>query len=86
MDFDDIPDALRDAHDDGDRHREAVEASETCGCFHCLATYSPDEIQEWAYGDTAICPECGIDSVLPGSVDERYVEEAFLREMHEAWF
>lgn len=37
-----------------------------CGCYYCLQIYNQNEITKWIdRGQTAICPRCGIDSVLP---------------------
>ena len=54
-------------------HRDAVSKAERCGCFHCCADFAPGEITEWIdpasddmqEGTTALCPKCGIDSVIP---------------------
>jgi hypothetical protein len=36
-----------------------------CGCFYCLETFDGAEIRQWTdEGITALCPRCGIDSVL----------------------
>ena len=40
-----------------------------CGCFYCKSIYSASEVKEWYDNDgrgdkTALCPKCGIDSVL----------------------
>jgi hypothetical protein len=46
--------------------RSRLEKVATCGCYYCLRTYSPKEIREWVDGqETALCPKCGIDSVVP---------------------
>ena len=60
---------LESAHKHSSRHREEILASEVCGCFYCLATFPPGEIEDWIdekkrVGETAICPRCGIDSVI----------------------
>jgi hypothetical protein len=53
------------AHTHAARHRNEIERSEQCGCFYCLETFVPGEIQDWTDdGATAMCPRCGIDSVL----------------------
>lgn len=62
------------------RNRQAVEASDECGCFSCGAIFSPSEIREWIDEPaqpeeglpavqvcTATCPTCTFDAVLPGS-------------------
>jgi hypothetical protein len=57
-------------------NRELVLASDRCGCFYCLAIFPSAEITGWISelgpkagrlraGVTALCPRCGIDSVLP---------------------
>jgi len=48
-------------------NRDRVRAAASCGCFHCQAVFASDEIRKWVgNGQTALCPRCGIDSVLPG--------------------
>ena len=57
----------------------------------CLATFSPTEIQDWIeddeadVGQTALCPRCGIDSVI-GSKSGISLDVAFLSRMHAYWF
>jgi hypothetical protein len=42
------------------------ELTDRCSCYHCLAEFDVEEIKEWTdQGETAICPHCNIDSVLP---------------------
>lgn len=36
-----------------------------CGCFYCLKIFNPKEIKKWCDSEkTAICPYCGIDSII----------------------
>ena len=45
-----------------------VETSSQCGCFCCCQTFPAVDVTEFAPdGITALCPLCGIDSVLPDS-------------------
>jgi hypothetical protein len=45
------------------RNRKILEGS--CGCYRCLETFNVEEIKDWTDGNkTALCPKCGIDSVL----------------------
>ena len=47
------------------KHRVEIEASEQCGCFFCFRTFAPSAIKSWTDGNqTALCPHCGVDSVL----------------------
>lgn len=74
------------AHAFSIRHRESVINSQRCGCFYCLAIFPPDEIQEWTDdGETAMCPECGIDSVI-GSDSGYPITPTFLAKMQSHWF
>ena len=89
----DLPEShpLRAAHARSIRHRAEIEASATCGCFHCKKTFAPSEIEEWtdtknpAPEQTALCPRCGIDSVI-GDKSGFALTSEFLTEMNEAWF
>lgn len=62
-----------------------------CGCFHCLEIFSPSEIEEWCCevedGEevTAICPHCGIDSVI-GESSGFPISRDFLQLMRQKWF
>jgi len=78
------PEEMKSTHVDCSLHRELVEKSKVVGCFYCLRTFSPLEIKDWIdSGETALCPHCGIDAVLPDSVD---LSEDLLRVMHDYWF
>ena len=75
------------AHAHASRHRREVEASQLCGCFYCLETFPPTEIDRWLReGDgTAICPYCQIDSVI-GDKSGFPVTKDFLKSMKVYWF
>ena len=79
------------AHKSSSQHRKQIEESSLCGCFHCLGTFIPSEITEWVdddkdgIGQTAMCPKCGIDSVL-GSKSNFPLNREFLRRMRHHWF
>ena len=63
-------------------NREQVMQSAACGCFHCLASFPGSEVHEWLDGgQTAVCPRCGIDSVLANVTDEM-----ILRSLHHHRF
>jgi len=82
---------LEAAHDASSGHRAHVQRSETCGCFYCEQQYSPREIEEWVdadetgEGQTALCPRCGIDSVI-GSASGYPITKEFLEAMNRRWF
>lgn len=69
------------------KNKEALLESDKCGCFHCLNIFSPKQISEWASSteDVAICPYCGIDSVVPDS-QQSPITKDFLKELKYYWF
>lgn len=82
----DPADELADAHGFSIRHRQEILDSYVCGCFYCQAMFVPAEIARWCdEGQTALCPECGIDSVI-GAASGLRVDPDFLQRMHDRWF
>jgi len=80
---------LEQAHKSCSCHKEEILISNLCGCFYCLQTFLPSEIVEWfeeniEFGETAVCPKCGIDSVL--SSEFPITDKYFLNEMNKHWF
>jgi len=67
-------------------HRLTLMESNLCGCFHCLEVFPTSEIEDWIHdGETALCPKCGIDSVI-GSRSGYSIQREFLAKMHNHWF
>lgn len=80
------------AHEYSNNHKPELEKDSVCGCFHCLRIFKPSEIEDWIIADnecdrrgTAICPYCGVDSVI-GESSGHPITEKFLSEMHSVWF
>jgi len=72
------------------RHRQMVERATLCGCFYCLRTFPPTAISDWVdeknlAGATALCPHCGIDSVIPQQPNQPLNADV-LAAMHAYWF
>lgn len=89
--FDEIP-LERRAHSAASNHMEQLKQDKRCGCFYCLRIYNPAEIEEWIIDDnpidkdgTAICPYCGVDSVIGESSGFPLTDE-FLKKMKKTWF
>ena len=86
-----FPRDIREAHAHSINHRREVLASSLCGCFYCCATFTPSEIFDWidqradGEGQTALCPKCGIDSVI-GNKSGYEISEKFLSDMNSHWF
>jgi len=81
---------LQALHRESSRHREILEESTECGCFYCKRIYDPIEIVSWCDCDrgignqTAICPYCGIDSVIGNASVDICAE--MLNHMHHCYF
>lgn len=75
------------AHGYSANNRDALRNDKQCGCFFCLKIFSPTEINEWVEdkSGTAICPYCGVDSVIGEGCGYPITEE-FLEEMHRYCF
>ncbi len=77
-----IPEPFYSEHKKCSYHRERAEKTDVCGCFYCYSVFSPNTIKKWIdSGQTALCPICNIDSVLPGVSSVK-----FLQEMGKHWF
>ena len=86
------------AHKHSSAHRDQIFASQACGCFYCLRVFSPGKITDWVdwpesaagddeldFGTTALCPYCGIDSVI-GDTSGFPITQEFLKKMNQHWF
>lgn len=77
---------FEEAHRSCSRNRNYLENDTVCGCFYCLKIFNPKEITEWWDDDnTAVCPYCGIDSII-GKSSGFKITNMFLSEMHKRWF
>ncbi|MCG9697060.1 cytoplasmic protein [Shewanella sp. Isolate11] len=67
-------------------HHDDLKNSNLCGCFHCLAEFEYKDVVEWVDdNDTALCPNCAIDSVI-GDHSGIPITREFLRAMKRRWF
>jgi hypothetical protein len=86
-----FPEDVRNAHLHSSDHRDEILASAQCGCFFCCNVFPPSAILFWADPDeqgerqTAICPRCGIDSVI-GDQSGFPIDADFLGKMKAHWF
>lgn len=80
------------AHQFSSNNMEQLKKDTVCGCFYCLRIFDPSEIEEWIIDDnpcdrkgTALCPYCGIDSVI-GESSGYPISKELLTQMNEYWF
>lgn len=87
-DFSHMPEPYRLAHKACSQNIEDIRKSKQCGCFYCLNVYPAGDVLEWiedGEGDSAICPKCGIDSVIPDASGIS-LDSEFLATMKKWWF
>jgi hypothetical protein len=87
---------LESIHRFSAHHRPLIEMASRCGCFYCEAVFAPEEITDWVDwpggdedngpGQTALCPLCGIDAVLPDCAPGIVLSSNLLAEMRQHWF
>ncbi|WBV60141.1 cytoplasmic protein [Chryseobacterium camelliae] len=79
---------LLGSHKGSFKNKNEILNYKECGCFYCKKIFFSSEIVDWNKEndaeETAICPKCGIDSVL----SEKYPisDNLFLIEMYKYWF
>ena len=68
-------------------NRAQLQKEQLCGCFYCRRIFQSGEIVEWYddQGGTAVCPYCGIDSVI-GESSQIPITPSFLNKMYQFWF
>jgi len=81
-----MDDDIKLAHKRSIGHLAEIRSSAMCGCFYCLETFPAARIAKWIdNGQTALCPHCGIDSVI-GDASGFPITLDFLSAMHRHWF
>jgi len=77
-------------HELSSNNRGLLAGATLCGCFHCLRVFTSASITAWcdlldSSRQTALCPRCGIDAVIPctGSLAET---ARLLAGMKRWWF
>lgn len=63
------------AWDDAESNCDAVNSSKLCGCFECCKTIDPQQIVDWDFDDSAVCPYCGASAVIADSQGYEITEE-----------
>jgi hypothetical protein len=77
---------LKAAHKHASRNQDAINKSTLCGCFYCEQVYPASDVEKYTYPQDALCPKCGIDSVLADADGQELTEASFLKAMYEHWF
>ena len=72
-------------------NKELLCNSEINVCFYCMQKVNFDDIEEWVKErsgkESAICPHCGIDSVVPNKIEGVYeLNDDLIRKLNELYF
>lgn len=77
---------IKDASKYSIHNKKQLEESEIAGCYYCCKIFEPSEIKIYVDdNDTAICPNCKIDSVL-GDKSGFEITPENLAKLKEYWF
>lgn len=67
-------------------NKKAVKKSNKCGCYYCCTIFSAKDVTLFVDDEeSATCPECGIDAVIPDA-DVPELNSKMLEEMNKRWF
>ena len=75
---------IEDAHQHCLSTKKAVLEGGRFGCFYCLHTFDASEVKEIVL-EKAMCPGCGLPTVLPGSAGLPVDDPEFLTEVKARW-
>lgn len=77
---------LKKIHAYSSHNKKLIDTAEKCYCFYCKSSMKSDEIKTYIdNGQTALCPKCDIDAIIPDSIEDT-VDEQVISEMNEYWF
>jgi len=68
---------------------ESISLSRYCACIYCKQSFSKEAVIDWIETKTektAVCPFCGIDSVIGDSTNAPITDNGFIETMHQHWF
>ena len=81
-----LDDKMIDVYCSSIYNKKELSGEKVCGCYYCLSIFSASEIEEWVDdGQTAICPHCGIDSVI-SDTPNRPINKRLLKKMKRVFF
>jgi hypothetical protein len=82
-----LQDIITASHKHTVRHKTEILESDTCGCFYCVTIFHPKDINKWTDDEqTALCPNCGIDSVIGEKSGYPITDLDYLKQMNSYWF
>ena len=65
-------------------NKSLIMKTEKCYCFHCKELVDSDKVTYIDDEKTGLCPNCGVDSLIPDNVEG--ITKELINEMNEYWF
>ena len=77
---------IENLHNHSKCNSEEIKRSKMCGCFYCLSVFKSEEVVTFLEKEkTALCPKCGVDSVI-GDGCGCVISKSLLEQMNKEWF
>ena len=77
---------IKDAPKLAMKNKTNVEQSDACGCYSCTKIFKKEDIAEWTDNyQTAICPFCNVDCVIPDKCGIEINEQSLIA-LKQFWF
>ena len=68
------------------KNKSLIEKSKICYCYHCKNKILVEDIVDYLdEGETAVCPKCNVDSLIPDCIDEEITDKV-IDDMNRYWF
>jgi hypothetical protein len=78
--------ALKQIHNHTFKNRSEIAKSVLCHCIYCKEASPSSHVDEWAdEGETALCPKCGVDSMV-GDASGYEMTVPLLSALQDFWF
>jgi hypothetical protein len=66
--------------------KASIHKARCASCYYCRKRFLASAIREWVdEGETALCPHCGTDSVVPGRISHRRLQKWYNESFDTAW-
>ena len=85
--------SLEELHKYSFGNKERIERSNKCGCFYCGKIFNSEDVDYFIHEksgvETAVCPYCGIDSVIGDEnkeVEHIEITDELLKNMKNRYF
>lgn len=80
---------LNKIYDTSRNNKTLITDATLVGCFSCLNQFPATEIDEQEYvdgGETALCPKCGVDAIIPLDSIPEDIRKVTLHRLFDRYF